>query len=439
MATLSANPEGLELEDFVAAHFVSRGAYVETGVTARDPKDILELDIVWTNYRVPEPTRNPVEVKSGQWQLGDLFKCFGWTRYLGLPAGQFVCRHLPTRVSLESIRRICGQMSMQLVHIEDLQKVDDHFQGIGLPAPDYPALPQLWRFSFWAQRQLLKILSLSIEKETCPATARVAKDYAKLINDAIFFEGDVRSRVALLLDAHFNHRWLGRTAANELAGRGVNFDEPPESAEFRDALYAGKHFPVQACLYLAHRARLAILKAAVDYTIAKDRGELPQKFIQIFETKIDISDSEVYTGFLRAIESLSGASSFRLFPTLWQVFLWSWGGFILEDRKEEEYRALSSQTGVPIDEIDIALGAFDKLFVSPTSTSWFVKPDNDSRRILKLMPAAIRGIGAFGRLSRYGKERYTDFGYADDTGRRLALDHDCGARLLNAAPDVLAR
>ena len=44
MAKLSLDLKGWELEDFIAAHFLSRGCYVETGVKERSPDEILELD-----------------------------------------------------------------------------------------------------------------------------------------------------------------------------------------------------------------------------------------------------------------------------------------------------------------------------------------------------------------------------------------------------------
>jgi len=98
MPSLSKNPEGAELEDFVAAHFISRGLFIESGVTHRDPMDILELDLVCWDYNASPPRRIPIEVKSGNWSLGDLFKFFGWTRYLALPPGMFVCRLIPDDV-----------------------------------------------------------------------------------------------------------------------------------------------------------------------------------------------------------------------------------------------------------------------------------------------------------------------------------------------------
>ena len=95
MASLPDDPRNIELEDYVAAHFAARGAFVETGVTERDPIDILELDTVWTDYRIASPTPRAVEVKSGKWGLGDLFKFYGWTQYLGMEPGEFICREWP--------------------------------------------------------------------------------------------------------------------------------------------------------------------------------------------------------------------------------------------------------------------------------------------------------------------------------------------------------
>jgi hypothetical protein len=322
-------------------------------------------------------------------------------------------------------------MGIRVIHVEDLENVEERFAVLGLPTPAEPSLPKLWRFSFWAQRRLLRSLGVAIEADKCPTSARVAKDYIKLINDAVFFEPDVRTRVATLVEAHLRHRWLGKTAANEIAGSGAIFENPPDCPAFKNALFYGSHFPVQACLYLAHRARLAILKAAVDYVIAKGLGQLSVPAEQIFDPVLDMGDFLLlYQAFLEAVDTLSKAPSFRLYPMFWQVFLWGWGGFILTDRKDVEYQALAGQTGVPVEEIDTALSAFDLLF--PIEGSWFAQPDGDSRRLLKLMPAAMRGLGAFSRLARYEKDKYSDLGFSDDTARRMASDHNTGARLLEA-------
>ena len=51
MAELPKDPAGADLEDWVSARFASRGCYVETTIKERNPDEILELDVVWTDYR----------------------------------------------------------------------------------------------------------------------------------------------------------------------------------------------------------------------------------------------------------------------------------------------------------------------------------------------------------------------------------------------------
>ncbi len=48
--------KALDLEGFVAAHFVSRGCFAETAIKEWRPDEIGELDIVWMDYRVEPPT-----------------------------------------------------------------------------------------------------------------------------------------------------------------------------------------------------------------------------------------------------------------------------------------------------------------------------------------------------------------------------------------------
>src|SRR5262245_30926048 len=201
VAPLPVNPARLDLEDFVAAHLVSRGVFVETGITERDPVDILELDIVWTEYRQRPIVPRPVHVKSGQWSLSDLFKYTGWAHYLGLDVGDLVCRSLPGRVPPPLLDRLTQRLGIRLVHVDSLDSADDRFGHVGLGTPPLPFLPELWRYSFWAQRRLFKSIQLAVERGICPQSATAAKEYWRLINDAIFFEPDFRLRISMLLDA----------------------------------------------------------------------------------------------------------------------------------------------------------------------------------------------------------------------------------------------
>lgn len=435
MAHLSEDPRGLELEDFVAAHLAARARFVETGVTERDPVDVLELDVVWTDYDAAAVRRHPVEVKSGDWGIGDLFKFYGWSRYLDLGHGWYFTRTLPGRVAADDLTRLAHRLDISLFHVPDLGQVAEQLKGKGLPEPASDVLPELWRYSFWVQRRLLKALASGVAAGICAETGRVSRDYQKLINDAIFFEPDVRARVSVLMDAHWKHPRLAQSVAAEIGGAGVNLADPPPTDTFTGALYHGRCFPVQACLYLEHRARLGILKAAVDYILERDL--LPRRVVKILGFEVDFEQWALYNAFRGVVARLEKANTFRRYPILWQTFLWTWGGFILTDRKDAEYAELSAETGVPTGEMDAALSLWDDLF--PMDGGWFVTPTGDTRGQLKLMPAALRGIGAYRRLLRAGVDQYSELGLSNMTPARFASDHNTVVRLLNGGDRELVR
>lgn len=375
MAKLAPEPKDWELEDFVSAHFASRGCYVETCVTERIPDEILELDIVWTDYREDPGLPRPVEVKSGGWGFSDVFRFFGWTEYLGLSGGQFVHRQECGRSDPGSVKLLARRTGIDFLHVPKAGDLAVSLEKFGLPNPPWADLPELWRYSFWARRRLMKSLNKGVELNVCPQAARVAKNYRHLVNDAVFFIPLIADRVERLLSAHFAHPQLARSAAYECESGKLDLDTPPSTDTFRRALFYGAHFPVQACMYLDHRARLYLLKALVDYWLKRQRNEIvaPAGTIRVGRLVLP-RPSQLSSAMEDGIRELSTAKTFRLFPVFWQVYLWSWGGFLLKDRIDEEFAALEAETGVPVCEIPIALAAFDKIF--PVKGGWFKHTSN---------------------------------------------------------------
>lgn len=436
MAELSKNPLGWELEDFVAAHFVSRGCYVETGVKEQSPDEILELDIVWTDYKNQPGRRRCVEVKSGNWGLSDVFKFFGWTNYLDLEPGLFVYSNRPRARSDSTVEHVAKKVGIQMLNVPELKDAENVFAALGLPKPPWDDLPNIWRYSFWAQRRLLQSLGEAIEQGVYRESAITAKDYHKLINNAVFFMPDVRDRVSNLLSDHFDHQHLAATAAHERETGETVYKNPPQTNTFRNACFHGLHYPIQACLYLAQRARLYILKAIVDFWMALERGEIEKSIIKIGSHELDFTVAGLSPAQSTAMREFCESKSFALYPVFWQVFLWSWGGFLLKDHLEEEFSLLARETGVPVDEIPLALTAFDKLF--PTNSGWFREPANDSRRVLMLMPPVIRGIGAFRRKVLREVEHYEELGFTDLTAEHMNSDHNAAAHILDCPNRELA-
>lgn len=431
MAVLPDDPKGADLEDLVSAHLASRGCYVETAIKERNPDEILELDVVWTDYRKDPEEKHPIEVKSGDWGLGDVFKFYGWTRYLKLEPGQFIhkkpCDHDPA-----SVARVQEQTGIRFLLVADLGGAEEQFKAFGLPDPAIYWLPSLWRFCFWARRRLVKSLNVAIGSGLCPECAKAAKKYLALVNDAVFFIPDVRDRIDKLLATHFDHQKLGKSAAHEIETKAVEFGNPPNSKTFRHAYFDGKHFPVQACMYVEHRARVYILKALVDYWLAKQRGELAErkKNVLLVGSKV-VAQQQV--GISNAMENglakLSAAKSFRQLPVFWQTFLWSWGGFLIKAELAEEYTQLERETGVPVAEIPLALTAFDEIF--PIPGGWFRDVEEGGSRVLILMPPVIRGLGAHRRRIGKGLENFDKSNYGAATKFRMQTDNNAVAHLLD--------
>src|SRR5690606_25276655 len=105
----------------------------------------------------------------------------------------------------------------------------------------------------------------------CITTIALAKKYYQLINDGVFFIPDARDRVGKLLEKHLSHPLLAASVALEMETGKIELKDPPRTRTFQVALLDGGNYPVQSCLYLAHRARIYILRAIVDYWLARSR------------------------------------------------------------------------------------------------------------------------------------------------------------------------
>lgn len=429
MARIALSPipdSGHDLEDYVAGLFQAAGYFVEKNVRQRDVADVLELDTVATSYDGPTPTSVLAEAKGGRWGFTDIFKMAGWMAYLGIERGGFFVKETAATAGRDSglLRRTTAPLKVSLVDLGDFSDPIGRFGAGGFRGLVDPILIDVWRFSYRVERTLLD--KVRQDRRAAPerkGTAAVL-GYHDLINDHVFFLKDVGERLHRLYAAYKGHPKLSAAVAAERGGapfddavrsRGPGARDNPVLAE---ALYEGKHPCVQASLYVEHRARLAILKAAVDLCClapALTKGGLP--------------DRALPATFREGLRRLRERPSFRRFALLWQVFLWGFGGFYLADREEEELGWLSRQTGIPRHEVGAGLRAFDELFPLPGG-SWIVPIKDSPIRVLRMVPAAFRGVGAVQRLRRRGASNYDGFGLGP-LGRRRFIDwHNALVRLL---------
>jgi len=134
-------------------------------------------------------------------------------------------------------------------------------------------------------------------------------------------------------------------------------------------------------MYYQHKARLSILKGAVDYACLEEAGALPKEKVIKF-MGLEIPVDPLPGNFHSAVKVIQGIDCFERLPSLWQTFLWKWGGFFLIDKDHEERNGLALEAGMPVEAANKGLELFDELF--PIDGGWFM--DLQGTRIIKLFP-----------------------------------------------------
>ena len=413
-------PEGEYLEDYVAAYLQCGGFYTEKSLTETQ---VMELDIVaW------KPTNQPIkhelfEVKGGRWGFSDIFKVYGWKTYLkprGVEAAyMIVSRQERTDRQVEYARDKCKGIGLELIVIDNHLALEKSLNELKLTAPKVDALDHsMWRFSFWLERKIQQVVTNSRKSQPEKQGPTEVYKYQELVRNGLVQARDARERLAVLYKAHLDHRTLAKSVAAELGGGEWDTDNPPDGKCWQDAMYRCKHKLVQAVMYHEHRARLDILKGAVEFALLDQHGiERPQgriaKFLD-FEIPADILPNN----FNNTVEELKGISGFENAATVWQSFLWKWGGLFLVDQQEEEKLALANEVGLSVKSVNAMLGLYDTLF--PTPKGWFF--ESNGTKILKLFPCQFRGIGARYRFQRMGINNEDDLEQAFGSDSFLPKD-----------------
>lgn len=395
---LSDVPEaGTDLEHFVAALFQAAGFFVEKNVIERDPSDVLELDLVATDYSSGAPIPILCEAKGGGWGWPDLFKVIGWMRYLRIDRGAFLVTS-PGDKDIDKVEEKVADLGISLVHFEDFTNATELFESSGFGTIPTPELIGIWRFSYAIETKLIATVSQLAKGNPAQQAPQEVIGYHRLINDGVFFTGTVVGALHSLYDAYKSHPKITLASAVELDGGAYDPETPTvNNALLAEAMREGKHSLLQACMYVEQRARLAILKAAVDFILEYPDGVPPAEPGSIQWTQL-LYDALPQT-FKDGVAWLRQQPTFHRYALFWQQFLWGWGGFYLDDREETEHAWMSEYSGIPAGEVPTALMAFDQFF--PIPEGWFVTPGPTCARRVRMVPAYFHGLGAHHRRQTY--------------------------------------
>jgi hypothetical protein len=390
---LPESPKEKEFEELVAAFFQATGYFVERNVIEREVEEILELDIISTNYDISPPLSMLIEAKSGKWGFSDLFKLYGWMNYLNIGNGILISNE--TKESLTFMGEKAKAINITLAVVESPEEYEEFLSSLIDISSVQRMDIQTWRFAYWIERNLLKRLKQykrTMKGKYC--FSKLEKYYFQ-INSGIFFQENIVDRLHAIYSTYKECPHITAKCSNERKGANFidEYDTIPSDI-YRETYWRCEYNEIQISLFVEHRARLAILKSAIDYKLFRDAGESlkTERIINILGHRYDLFDA-LPVSFRTGLEELSAHEYFYRYPIFWQWFLWAFGGFILLDYEEEEYRALSEKTGIPIEQIPKALDAFQILF--PIPGGWFIDLSPVSRiRMLKLAPVPFMGLGS---------------------------------------------
>jgi len=400
-------PKGVEFEDFIAAYFQSTGFFVEKNISQ---DDILELDISATEYG-DQPEIKLIEIKSGNWEFKEVFKIRGWMDYTGIKEGLFIVQK--GRQRFDYYRSVSEELGIRLITVPHLSKTNEYLE---IPLKGQIADNEdieTFRYAYWMEREYYRLLKAWKKSDKSVRRFVALEELYYQINCKSFFTRNLLDKVSLLYDAFTQNYHISAKCANEIIGS--DFDEehtiiPPEV--FRPTFYACEFNVLQISTFLEHQSRIRVLKCMIDYLLLREEeDERVDDAGEIMGIKIS-KLTFLPESFRTALNTISSHSYFKYYPSFWQWFIYAFGGFILLDKREEEYRLLSAKTSIPVEEIDNALSAWDIMF--PTKGGWFNTNGYSNILELKISSMPFRGVGAnYRRLIYCKKEDGTDGEYGD--------------------------
>jgi len=399
---LPEQPRDTDFEHYVAAHLQSSGNYIERSIIERSETEVLELDVISTTYNDgARPSERLLEVKSGSWGFTEIFKLSGWGKYLKIDdLALVVCKEKDSHEFYDSKSTDIG---VDLCHLNNNTKDYDERRLLRGGHSD-PVDVEYLRFSYLLERQLLKDLNHKKKSHPARESYKALEHYYHSLHSAIFFSRNILKKADKLYDLFKENPNITKKVGNESVGNDFSQEHDRIPGDiFNKTFYDAEYTDLTYSCYIEHRARLSILKAAVDFCLYENHGidERVNADMELagftFSLKAFLPDS-----FLSSLEEIRNDEYFHRYPIFWQNFLWLFGGMILEDYKDQDYKLLSLKSGMPVSAIDRALSVYEILF--PVSDGWFIGPTRNSNiRHMKMLPLPFLGIGA-----NYRKAMYTE-------------------------------
>lgn len=402
--TLPLIPKDYAYEDYVSSVLNAGGYYLERNIHKREKSDILELDIVTNKFTDRCVEKTIAEIKSGNWGFPDIFKVRGWMDYLQFSKASFVVQKADS--NQEVYNEIANQLDISLVVTEMKGKKLCYNQIQNAYAikhtPHENAFVANLRFSYALERKIISDINTTAKTNKNLVGFEKLRNYLYDLCDNTFFVSTPSARINKTFklfteNKHITARLDHENAENSYASisdTGVDITQESFKKLFYDHDSKNKLY---GSLYVEMLNRLLVLKHCIEDLLRPENEQEIANYIS------DLNHAILPVNLKAAIGVLKSHNYYYLYPYFWQVFIFLFGGFILENKRQEEYNLLSEISEVPVEEIGNALSVFDLLF--PIEGGWMQKVNKTSMKILKFMPSPFCGIGVNLRKDIYCKEK----------------------------------
>lgn len=424
---LPSIPKDCYYEDYVAAILSAGGYFLDRSVhRTEDGLDLLELDVVASKFAPDHYENTIIEVKSGGWGIKDLFKVNGWLNYLGHDKAAFIYQVAPDGKDEAIMQAVAKELKIDLLsnpvqadgNIDDTSILKSFSIDLRVPRHAVKTL----RYCYDMERVMLDYIHTYSKQNIGYQTPERVYQYFRKLIDESFFIKDPLQRLRFLTDLAMEHRNIACILDNELKGKGIL---PAEQCTLFDDLYEIENpkemscRPVDVALYVQLLNRLLVLKGITEYLLT------PKTPATTWVEKLlaNLSYNAQNGNVSQAIEVLKKHPHFHLYPYFYQIFFFVYGGYFMLSRKEEEFKVLSEITGVPVDEIDMALNFWDLLY--PTPTSWMTTMNHGGLYYHRFMPAPLRGLGTNYRRHLYAPDGAKEPDKQFENLNQVAGDYRC--------------
>lgn len=381
---LPKQPNGYQFEEAVSAKIRSLGYFTENRtILDHEGREILELDVVASPASDAFLGRILVDAKKDTAGFSDIFKIYGWRTFLKIPRGCIIHGNPTDAPALAAFREICPKLDVHTSHFDLSASITNPFDTIPLVNSSVEEVQRQtvasvgW-YQLIADRLALEDFHKVRKANSSDALFARVRQYRRACHLA-FFESDPLKRVEFLYNAFKEDPGISKACVEWQAARSGKSIKDIWSA-VRDT----NQFPwIQHVMTLEARARVLIIKNGVEATLI---SELSNDKLKAFERAFTLA--WLPPNFCDGFAAISKNPNRTKIPYILQLYIENFGGFIIDD---EDRVFLAGMANAPIEVVNEALNLFDLFF--PTGGGW--RFWTKEIHMMKMIPAYLRGVGAF--------------------------------------------